>query len=486
MSTAGRIAKNTFLLTFGELISKAALFLLTVLIARYLGSAELGQYSFAMSFTVLFYVIMDLGLNKLALRDLPRDKSKLGEYLYNILAIKIVLSVIAFVSIFLTINLTGQISEVKMLVYLAGAYIIISESISTLFRDVFVAFEHVEYEAVTTIIEKTIILALGYLALVWDYGLFWIFIAFLIGGIIRTILGMIIILYKFRPTFTINPKLFWPLIKRAFPFCLTYLLATLYIKVDMTMLSLMQGDEAVGLYSAAVNIIFSLVLIPEVFMRAVFPNMSRFYVTNKEAFIKSCQLSLKYLIIVSMPILAGGIMVAKPLILFIYKQKFLGSVLSFQILLLFLFLYTIKWALNIALYSANLEKKVVWSYVIGLIVNVGLNLIFIPQYSYIAASWNTVIAEVVVVAVIYYWFARQICRLSIARYLMRPLISSCAMILALWYLRDYSIFLTIPLGAIAYSGILLMIGGLSDEDFGLIKQVIGIKQKPMPNIVENS
>jgi len=176
MSVARRIAKNTFSLTVGELVSKALLFFLTVLIARYLGSAGLGNYSFAISFTVLFYMLADMGLNKLALRDLPRDKTKLGQYFYNILTIKFFLSIITFVAIVLSINLTNQPYEIKLIVYLAGIYMIISESIATLFRNVFVSFEQVEYEALVTIIEKILIFALGYISLIKSQSLFWLFV----------------------------------------------------------------------------------------------------------------------------------------------------------------------------------------------------------------------------------------------------------------------------------------------------------------------
>lgn len=475
MSIARRIAKNTLSLTAGELVSKAFLFFLTVLIARYLGSSELGKYSFAFSFTVLFYVLADLGLNKLALRNLPRDKSQLGNYLYNILAMKVVLSIITFLAIFFSINLTNQPQEVKVLVYLAGLYMIISESIATLFRNVFVSFERASFEAFVTIIEKFIILILGYLALVKSYGLFWLFIAFLTGGIIRALLGIIIIFLKFRPKFRIIPKSFLPLIKKAFPFCLTYLLATIYIKIDITMLSLMQGDAAVGFYTAAANIIFALVIIPAVFMRAVFPNMSRFYVTDKISFVKSCKLSLKYLIIVGLPIIFGGIALAKPIIILVYTERFLSSVVAFQILLIFLFLYFMKWALNIALYAANLEKQVALSYLFGLIVNIGLNFILIPKYSYVGAGITTIITEILVVVLIYYWFIKRISKLPIKKYFIKPMTSAMIMGYMVYNLQTYSLFLIVPLGAICYVIILLVTKGLNDRDIRLIKEALKIQ-----------
>lgn len=474
MSVARRIAKNTFSLTVGELVSKALLFFLTVLIARNLGSAGLGNYSFAISFTVLFYMLADMGLNKLALRDLPRDKTKLGQYFYNILTIKFFLSIITFVAIVLSINLTNQPYEIKLIVYLAGIYMIISESIATLFRNVFVSFEQVEYEALVTIIEKILIFALGYISLIKSQSLFWLFVMFLIAGIIKAIIGFIIIIYKFKPKFSINFKAFLPLIKNAFPFSLTYLLATVYIKVDITMLTLMRNSTEVGWYTAAANLIFALVIIPAVFMRAVFPNMTRYYKTDKTAFIRSCRLSLKYLIIVGMPICIGGIITSKQLIKLIYGEGFSESTIAFQILLVFLFLYFIKWALNIALYAADLEKKVVWSYLVGLLVNVGLNFILIPIWSYIGAGITTIITEMIVVTVIYHYFITRISRLVIQDYLIKPLISVAIMGFVIYFLDEAPILLTILIGGIVYTISILFLKTLDNEDKRLIRQVLKV------------
>jgi len=105
MNTARRVAKNTALLLISQAIGKILHFILVIFVARYLGDVGFGKYSFAISFTMLFSVLVDMGLNILITREIARDKSKAGTYLGNALITKSILALVTFVVIALAINL---------------------------------------------------------------------------------------------------------------------------------------------------------------------------------------------------------------------------------------------------------------------------------------------------------------------------------------------------------------------------------------------
>jgi len=50
----------------------------------------------------------------------------------------------------------------------------------------------------------------------------------------------------------------------------------------------------------------------------------------------------------------------------------------------------------------NLQKKLMWILGLAAVVNIGLNLIFIPRFSYIAAAYVSLITEIVVVSAGFY------------------------------------------------------------------------------------
>jgi O-antigen/teichoic acid export membrane protein len=65
MNTARRIAKNISVLLLARIVSMVTSFFLMVAIARYLGDADFGKYSFAFAYSSIFVILSDLGLKTL-------------------------------------------------------------------------------------------------------------------------------------------------------------------------------------------------------------------------------------------------------------------------------------------------------------------------------------------------------------------------------------------------------------------------------------
>ena len=74
MKTVQRIAKNTAALFAAQFVVSILSLVLSIAITRSLGDVIFGKYSFALAFTALFAVFLDLGYNTLLIRDVARDK----------------------------------------------------------------------------------------------------------------------------------------------------------------------------------------------------------------------------------------------------------------------------------------------------------------------------------------------------------------------------------------------------------------------------
>ena len=80
MNTIQRITKNVSVLFISQMLSYLLGFFTLAYTARYLGVAGFGTLSFALAFTGIFAVSMDLGLSTLAIREVARDKSITKDY----------------------------------------------------------------------------------------------------------------------------------------------------------------------------------------------------------------------------------------------------------------------------------------------------------------------------------------------------------------------------------------------------------------------
>ena len=96
---------------------------------------------------MLFYVLSDFGFNSLTIREVARDKSKTGQYIYNISAIKLVLGLVSLVLIILVMRILGKGAGLVNLAYFLAIYMVI-DNFGNFFRSVFRAHQEMQYETI--------------------------------------------------------------------------------------------------------------------------------------------------------------------------------------------------------------------------------------------------------------------------------------------------------------------------------------------------
>ena len=89
MTTNGKkIISDSFILLSSLVISRIFRFVLVIFSARLLGDEKYGIFSFALAFTSLFLILLDLGIHQLMVRELARKPEKVESYLGNTITIK--------------------------------------------------------------------------------------------------------------------------------------------------------------------------------------------------------------------------------------------------------------------------------------------------------------------------------------------------------------------------------------------------------------
>ncbi len=92
-----RVAINSSLLLMAYGFQALVSLVLVGILARYLGQAGLGRYAFIISFTELFTVLVDMGMNRILVREIAQDQSKATRLTSAIWTLRLVLSLAIFV-----------------------------------------------------------------------------------------------------------------------------------------------------------------------------------------------------------------------------------------------------------------------------------------------------------------------------------------------------------------------------------------------------
>ncbi|MEN4017736.1 MAG: flippase [Methanobacterium sp.] len=474
MNAVKSLAKNTSLLLISQVISYILAFFYMIYIARYLGTDGFGILSFALAFTGILSIFTDLGLNTLTVREVARDKSLTNKYFSNIFFIKMIFCILTFGLMALIINLLGYSLETINVVYLVGLSVIFT-AISGFFNSIFQAHEKMEYQSLGLVLQN-FLMFIGVLIVI-NFGLSIIVFAFVyfISSLISLFYILIVYFWKFPPRNVEIRRNYWkPTIKESLPFGLTAVFATVYVWIDSVMLSLMQGNEAVGLYNAAYRIIIVLLFIQSVSSISIFPTMSKFYISSKNSLKMTVEKYFKFMFIISIPIGIIVMLLSDKIILFVFGVQYENSILLLQILVwatVFTFIYT---AFVQMFLSTNKQFVITKITALCMMINIILNLILIPQFSYIGASFVTVITEFTILVLVFksyskigYGISRKQSKLMI-----KVIIASLIMGLFIFYFKELETYLLLLFAIIIYITLILLTKCIDKDDANLIHVLI--------------
>jgi len=266
-------------LLLSDIVSKALGFFYVMYTARYLGAEGFGVLSFALAFTGIFGVFTDLGLQQLTVREVARDKSLAEKYLGNIAVMKLILVTFTFRLITLTINLLGYPEKTIKIVYLV-ALSVISNAFTQMFYSIFQAFEKMEFVSIGRVLSSSLMLFGALYAITLRFDVIGFALVYFLSNLIVLGYSFAVSVWKFvKPRIEIDWSFWGAIIREALPFGLTGAFIALYLWIDSVMLSFMIGDKVVGWYNAGYRLVLVLLSIPVAFNSAIFPVISRFYVT---------------------------------------------------------------------------------------------------------------------------------------------------------------------------------------------------------------
>jgi len=440
--------------------------------ARYLGAAGFGILSFALAFTGIFGVFSDLGLSTLTVREVARDKTLASKYLGNITVMKIILVIITFGLIALTINLLGYPEQTIKVVYLVALSVIFG-AFSNMFNSIFQAYEKMEYVSVGRILSSALMLAGALFAISYGFDVVGFASIYFIVSAIVLGYSFVVCAWKFaKPKMEVDWSFWKRSIKEAWPMGGMAILIMIYFRIDTVMLSLMKGDTAVGLYSAAYRLSEISTVIPSMFMASVFPVLSRYHKDSMSSFTSTYGKSVKYLLYLALPMALTVTLLSRTIVNLVYGSEFSGSVIALQILIWAAAIMYVTMVQGTTIVTADRQMFSFKVCAVTAVLNVILNLIMIPKYSYIGASATTVATEAFGLFVGIFFLNRWGYKLNLTDICLPSFLGLCMAAVVSIILTNMGInTFVISILAIVIYGVIVYKMGIDEEDKQLIRDI---------------
>ncbi len=379
----------------------AALLLALMIIAgRYLGEVEFGKFMFALLLGGVFETLMDFGLHQVTVRAIARDPQRASSLLRHTLTIKLLWASAALALLIVTTNVLRSEPDVRMACYLIGGASIFRSYMLTI-RGVLQGLERFGWESIVVIADRALLLALGFLSLRSGGGLHGLTMAFVTARGLALILAAVITQFRLGGLGLEYDRELWrDLHLTALPLGFFLIVLNLYQYADGVMLGYFRTDAETGLYGAAFKVYEGLTYGAMAISTVLTPRLSALFVSDRPTHRRMSIAGIAGSAMFGAVVAFVGFVVAMPLLTILFGPDFSGAAGPFRILCVGLPIVFAIWILHATAISVDREKLLLRTGVIGLIVNVGLNLYVIPRYGVNGAAWATVAGELVSMAVL--------------------------------------------------------------------------------------
>jgi O-antigen/teichoic acid export membrane protein len=385
--------------------SAGLLLILFIVAGRTLGDVEFGKFSFALALGTIFETLMDFGLHQVTIRAVARDRSQATALLHHTLGIKLIWTTAALIALVATATILRSEWDVRLACYLLGGSLVLRSYMLTI-RGVLQGLERFGWDSFLVVADRAILLVFGVAALAAGGGLRSLAIAFVLArATALAASAWMTHAYLGGIGLRFDRAIWRELQTTALPLGFFLVVLNLYAYVDGVMLGVMRTDVETGLYTAAYRVYEGLSYAPSVIAAVLSPRLSALYGGERADRAAHRRLALLGLAGSTALALVVGVIAyrfATPLMTVLFGEDFAPAAAPFRILCLGLGFVFAIWVLHAIAISVNRERLLLTTGIVGLVVNVGLNLYLIPHDGASGAALATVAGEGVSLVVLVY------------------------------------------------------------------------------------
>lgn len=474
MSKIETIFKNMSWLLISQIVASVCAFIWTVLIARYLGVSDYGILGFAISLTGILAITVDLGISTHIVRHIATEYDSAPKYLGNAMPLKSLFAIGSLI-ITLIILIILKSNELTITVTLLFTIEMIIKSFINLFNGTFQAYEEGKYQGIGNTLLHIILLIFLLIAIFTDLGLYGIAIAYILANAIALIYEYYVLRkHLVKPKFELDTSFCKKIILVSLPFAVGGILYSVYYSIDVVMLTNLVGSYATGIYNATYKLISVLTLFYSVYGAVIFPVMSKFYKNDNTLLLISFEKSVKYLMLVMIPLAVATMYYSLDIIQLIYGHEYDAASSVLSILIWTVCLLFVNGACNTLLLASHRETTTLKIYGIAAVFNIVLNFIMIPQFSYDGAAITTVLSDLLILIIFAYVMYKMGHRPNKKLYfdVSKIIIGSIILGIAL-NLLNLNMWIAIPVGIIIYFVVICLLRVFDNDDKYVIKEILG-------------
>ncbi len=472
MSNPRRIFKNTVALTATSVAQQVGNILLFFYLSRLLQVEGVGIYTTAMAVFQTASIGCSMGFDSFIPRELAKDFSQTNRYLVHASLVGLSSALLLILALFLIIPHTHYLPQTKTGIYIMSL-VLIPTALLTVWRAVFITYGKAEYIAIPALIAiiGRIVTSLGLLTLGFsEISLLITYAVF--SYLLLLVTPFLLIKHIIRPHWEFDRHFLFSMLGELKVFMGMVLLGTLFSQVEVLILSVTRGEDAVGLYSAAWKLVTPWVMIPSNYMATVFPVLTMAYQKSESQAADIQNRSIKYLWAAAFPLTVGLVVVAGVVIPMFYGESFRDAIPALRVLAWYLplnFCNTVFWR---SLLARDEHRLVLRGQFLTDIFRAGLALLLTPTFGFMGAAIAMVLGRTSGFSYNAYHLRRLGMPLPLLKLGGKLALAAGMMGVFTWAALQYlNVFIVTPLAAGIYTLLVLALRAFEPDDITMFRQI---------------
>ena len=465
---AGRLGRNLRWLLGSEFGARALGFAYTALVARLLGLEGFGLLSLSLVYAEIFALAIGMSFHEVLVREVLQGGRDPERLLARMVRFQL-LAAIPGIGIALGLGSLYEGPSQWLLPLAAG--IGLTRGLARSYLAVSVAQEDFRPRSIYGVLDRMTALAGGLLLWLLSFGLVGLLTTLLVGSILtvfyasassRKQMPALSRVSKsapagFRAPGTMTTR---QLLREGFSFSALRWMGVAHNRIDTLIIQSLIGPAALGVYSAAYRLMEVFKIVPNLAEQTLFPSFSKLPATGPERS-RAVSRAFQMLLVLMVPLVVCAWTLGDAAVDVVFGDEFLAAATPWGVLMSALAFIALSRPFLVLLRASGELRTANILTGASVLVNVGLNLLWIPRYGPTGAALATLSSEALFVALCVLR-KRELSR-GIGRRVLRVLPAVIVAVALAVLLRPTDVWLAAVTSGLAYLGVVWFVG-LSTED----------------------
>jgi O-antigen/teichoic acid export membrane protein len=470
--TTGVVANSAWLMLAQGIVALVAGGI-SIYAIRNFSTGDWGNYSTALALVALFTILSGSGLAPLGLREMTSAPGRQAEILGTTFQALVWTSVPALVALLATAAVLGYPWEVFVLVLVLSPSVFLDPALAN-FAAAFNARSRLFYVALFQVAQAVVYGTVAVVVIESSLGVTGLAVATVTASLTAAIFAIVLLRTKLTLGLRLGqaPRRVWAFRRAAGPIAGINLVAVVYARVDIVLLSVLSTSSKVAFYTVPYGLVRLSWLLPSVISAAFFPLLNRTLDFDRSEAERLFFLVVRVFFFLSVPISLLLALSSPSLLPFVFGDAYSHSVTVLQIMAWTSVLGFQNYVLWYALLAARKEHAVLFIQIAGLVVNVAINAFAIPLYGSTGAATALLISDLVVIAGQVVLVQRNLFQIPFVDLLTKPLAAALVVVPVAALIATRTAVGGAAIGVVGYVAILLALRYVTLEEWKPVTAII--------------